>query len=66
MLCVESYGFSSLDAWYFILFYLSSMAVPVQTRVVVGARQYFVLGAIASPLSLGKGIMQSEDQVPGS
>ena len=32
--------------WPGIIFYVSiCMAVPVQTRVVVGARRYFVLGA---------------------
>ena len=36
--------------WPGIIFYVSIyLAVPVQTRVVVGARRYFVLGAIASP-----------------
>ena len=53
-------------AWYYTLYFVFYMAVPVQTRVVVGARQCFVLGADRIAPVAGKGILQSEDQVPGS
>ena len=53
-------------AWYYILYFVLYMAVPVQTRVVVGARQCFVLGADRIAPVAGEGILQSEDQVPGS
>ena len=44
--------------WPGIIFYVSiCMAVPVQTRVVVGARQCFVLGADRIAPVAGEGIL---------